>query len=180
VGQTMDHRLAPQLAEIEHALFQQSFDGVIVADDDANYVHANAAACKLFGTTYDELVGSRVYGFAPDASQEVVNAQWRAFIEEGEQYGIFDVHRPDGSVQRAAFRARANVIPGFHVSFMTPIETIDIPVHENGERILTICAWSKRVKFGDRWASIEEFITTQLDLKISHGLSPQSAAKILP
>lgn len=175
----MDRRPS-RLVEIEHALFQQSFDGILIADDDAVYVHANSAACVLFGVPYAELVGSRVYGFAPDASQEVVSGQWRAFIDVGEQHGIFDVHRPDGTIQRVAFRARANVLPGLHVSFMTPIDAPDIQVYESGERILTLCAWSKRVRSGDRWASIEEFLTTHLNVKISHGISPQSAAKLLP
>ncbi len=169
-----------QLTDIEHALFQQAFDAVVVANDDAVYVHANPAACELFGMPYEKLIGSRVYGFKPDETHDVVQAQWHAFIDQGDQSGIFDIHRPDGKVQRAAFRAKAHVLPGLHASYMTPIATLDIPVLETGERFLTICAWSKRIKVGDRWISIEQFLTNQLSLKLSHGICPQSEEKFFP
>lgn len=176
----MDKTSRWPLTDIEHALFQQGFDGVLVANNDAVYVHANPAACELFGVPYEKLVGSRVYGFKPDETHEVVRAQWQAFIDQGDQTGIFDIHRPDGTVQRVAFRAKANVLPGWHVSFMSPVASLEIPALANGERFLTICAWSKRVQVGDRWIAIEQFLSEQLDLKISHGISPQSEEKFFP
>lgn len=174
---SMSKSFDARAVDIEHALFQQAFDAILVADDDAVYVHANPAACILFGVPYEQLIGSRVYGFKPDDTHELVRSQWQAFLEQGDQSGIFDIHRPDGSVQRAAFRAKANVLPGLHVSFLTPIATLEVPEFDNGERFLTICAWSKRIKMGDRWISIEQFLAHHLNVKLSHGICPQAEEK---
>jgi len=90
------------------------------------------------------------------------------------------VHRPDGTVQRAAFRAKANVLPQLHVSFMTPIASFDPPVQPSGRRLLTLCAWSKQVKLDEIWMPIEQFLYNHLEFEISHGISPRLAAKYFP
>lgn len=38
-----------------------------------------------------------------------------------------------------------------------------------------VCAWTKQIKVGDRWMTPDEFLSTQLHLKISHGMSPQAS-----
>ncbi len=37
--------------------------------------------------------------------------------------------------------------------------------------MLVICAWTHRVKSGEKWVSLEEFFTDQLGYAVSHGLS---------
>ena len=38
-----------------------------------------------------------------------------------------------------------------------------------------VCAWTKQIKVGDGWMTPDEFLTTQLHLKLSHGISPEAA-----
>lgn len=38
----------------------------------------------------------------------------------------------------------------------------------------TVCAWTKRIKVGDKWMSPDEFLSTQLHLQLSHGMSPEA------
>jgi hypothetical protein len=38
-----------------------------------------------------------------------------------------------------------------------------------------VCAWTKQIKVGDKWMSADEFLTTQLHLKLTHGMSPEGA-----
>jgi K+-sensing histidine kinase KdpD len=38
-----------------------------------------------------------------------------------------------------------------------------------------VCAWTKQIKVGDRWMTPDEFLTTQLHLKLTHGMSPEGA-----
>lgn len=43
---------------------------------------------------------------------------------------------------------------------------------------LVLCAWTHRVKQGDKWVSLEEFLDKGLGFQVSHGLSDPAAAKM--
>jgi hypothetical protein len=51
--------------------------------------------------------------------------------------------------------------------------TEEIRKLQNGLQI--VCAWTKRIKVGDKWMTPEEFLSTQLHLKLSHGMSPEAS-----
>lgn len=36
-----------------------------------------------------------------------------------------------------------------------------------------MCAWTKRIKVGDEWVTADEFLATKLQLKLTHGISPE-------
>ncbi len=36
-----------------------------------------------------------------------------------------------------------------------------------------VCAWTNRLKVGEKWMTPDEFLRTQLHLRLSHGLSPE-------
>jgi len=42
-----------------------------------------------------------------------------------------------------------------------------------------VCAWTKQIKVGDQWVTPDEFLRTQLHLKISHGMSPEGSQEFL-
>jgi hypothetical protein len=37
-----------------------------------------------------------------------------------------------------------------------------------------VCAWTNRIKVGDRWMTPDEFLSTQLHLNLTHGISPEA------
>lgn len=43
------------------------------------------------------------------------------------------------------------------------------------ETFITICAWTKRVKYEGRWVPFEEFLEKRFRLKLSHGISEEAA-----
>jgi hypothetical protein len=51
--------------------------------------------------------------------------------------------------------------------------TEEIRKLQNGLQV--VCAWTKRIKVGEQWMTPDEFLTTQLHLKISHGMSPEAS-----
>jgi len=40
-----------------------------------------------------------------------------------------------------------------------------------------VCAWTQKIKVGDQWMTPDEFLSKQLHLKISHGMSPEASRK---
>jgi CHASE3 domain sensor protein len=46
------------------------------------------------------------------------------------------------------------------------------------EAIITVCAWTKRVKFNGAWVSFEEYLHARFHLRFTHGISEEAAAKL--
>jgi GAF domain-containing protein len=43
------------------------------------------------------------------------------------------------------------------------------------ERLVTVCAWSRKIQVDGRWVTFEEFLVDSLGLRITHGIDPESA-----
>lgn len=54
--------------------------------------------------------------------------------------------------------------------------TEEIRKLQNGLQV--VCAWTKRIKVGEQWMTPDEFLTTQLHLQISHGMSPEAGHEL--
>lgn len=51
--------------------------------------------------------------------------------------------------------------------------TEEIRKLQNGLQV--VCAWTKQIKVGEVWMTPDEFLSSQLHLKISHGMSPEAS-----
>ena len=47
-------------------------------------------------------------------------------------------------------------------------------LHHLQNQLLTVCAWTKRIRAGEEWQTIEDFLTTRLHLKVTHGISDEA------
>jgi PAS domain S-box-containing protein len=103
------------------ALFDSASDAILVADNHGRYIEANPAACELFGVTKDDLLGSKVENFAQPGTEPQTRLAWQAFLEQGEMEGEFQLHRPDGAVRELEFKAKANFLPGRHLSVLRDV-----------------------------------------------------------
>jgi two-component system cell cycle sensor histidine kinase/response regulator CckA len=101
------------------AVFDGAFEAMVISNDEGRYVDVNPAACEVFGRTHDELVGMRVG--AVSGTPEHAGTAWRSLLEEGAVRGPYDVVRPDGTVRETEFSARANVLPGRHISVLRDV-----------------------------------------------------------
>src|SRR5437763_679168 len=103
-------------------LFESLDLGVLIADDAAFYVDVNRAACQLFGRPSRDIVGHHLSEFVEGARAADVDAQWRAFLRDGTQTGVFSLLLPDGSPRVFEFHAHANLVSGPHCSIMRATE----------------------------------------------------------
>jgi PAS domain S-box-containing protein len=101
------------------AVFDGAFEAMVISNDEGRYVDVNPAACEVFGRTHDELVGMRVG--AVSGTPEKAGTAWRSLLEEGAVRGPYEVVRPDGTVRETEFSARANVLPGRHISVLRDV-----------------------------------------------------------
>ena len=47
------------------------------------------------------------------------------------------------------------------------------------EGLLTVCAWTKRIKHDGRWMSMDEFLSDYLHLQLTHGISDEGMKRAL-
>lgn len=47
------------------------------------------------------------------------------------------------------------------------------------QEIVTICAWSGKIKFNDEWVKLEEYLRGKFNLNVTHGASPDVAERLL-
>ncbi|WP_436927679.1 PAS domain S-box protein [Halosimplex amylolyticum] len=110
------------LAESERkfrAVFEEAFDGMLIADDDAEYVDVNQAAADLFGLSEEELRGRSIAEFAPE-DYDFEDA-WQEFQESDHDRGLFPLVRADGERRTVEFAATPNIIPGRHLSVLRDV-----------------------------------------------------------
>jgi PAS domain S-box-containing protein len=110
-----------QSEERYRALFDRVLDPVLLADDAGVYVDANPAACELIGLPREGVVGRRIVDFTPPDAGVHAKQAWAAFLRSGEQSGEFVLRRPDGTDLVLEYRAKANVLPGLHLSALRDV-----------------------------------------------------------
>src|SRR5215217_1209580 len=103
------------------ALFENTPDPILIANDAGEYVGANEAACDLFGASLDELLGARVDDFVEPAERHQTRLAWQSFLEQGEQEGEFPLYRHDGEMRNLEFKAKAGFLPGRHLSVLRDV-----------------------------------------------------------
>jgi PAS domain S-box-containing protein len=103
------------------ALFRNTQDALLIADDNGRFLDANPAACALTGWSYEELLSRSVLDITPLGEHEQERDLWRDFLENGEQRGEFTLRRKDGSTVDAEYVAVANIVRGIHLSTLRDI-----------------------------------------------------------
>ena len=160
--------------QLYRALLDHLDVAVLVADDSATYVDANASACALLGLPRDAIVGHGLWEFVVDGTREAVLLQWKAFLRDGAQSGVFPMKVERDREVLVQFHATANVVQGLHCSFLSPTSPLSSAPPSGDERFLVVCAWTHRVKWEGRWVSLEEYLQRAHGVSVSHGMCPDA------
>lgn len=101
------------------AIFDTALDAMVLADDEGRYVDVNSAACTLFGRTYDELLtlSTADVSLEPDPERRA----WKAFLDAGSGSRDTTIIRKDGTHRETEGTAKANVLPGRHLSILRDV-----------------------------------------------------------
>jgi PAS domain-containing protein len=89
----------------------------LVADDDRRYTALNRKAAEALGVAREDIVGRRIDEFFVIASDIAVTTAWDEFIPASVQLGICELISTGA---RFRYRARANFLPGLHISWLRP------------------------------------------------------------
>lgn len=104
----------------------ESMISVLVADDDARYVEANAAACALSGYSREELLAMTIWDLTPEQHVPRDRRLWDRFKRDGRFEGSYRIRRRTGETVTIRCAASANVSPGLHVSALAPARLLEV------------------------------------------------------
>jgi PAS domain S-box-containing protein len=111
----------PDRAERLRAVFEQSRNAMLIADDERRYRDVNHAACRLLDAPRGWILKRRIDDLTPPELRTGVDAMWKAFIAEGSQAGDFELLLPAGRRRTVEYSATANILPGMHLSILLPL-----------------------------------------------------------
>lgn len=105
-----EHEKYIQQQERYKVSFEQSFDAMIVADDEGRFIEVNQSACELFGLKREELIGRSVDEFTPEEYDFGVPSQRvdDAVINKG----TLEFVRDDGQKRMIEYVSTADVASG--------------------------------------------------------------------
>ncbi|MFB6179973.1 MAG: PAS domain S-box protein [Halorientalis sp.] len=101
------------------AIFEDSLDAMVIADDSGTYLSVNDAACELFGLSESALIGRNVSEFAPPEYD--IEAAWAEFQSTPGDSGLFPLQRPDGTRRIVEYEATRDIVPGEHLSILRDV-----------------------------------------------------------
>lgn len=116
--------LAPDAPKRE-AILQRLLDplafAAFVANNEGRYVVTNRAAARLTQYSHEELQALSVWDLTRPQTAPDADILWRAFLQQREQTGEYELLLRDGTCATMLYVARAHVLPGLHLSLMAPI-----------------------------------------------------------
>ncbi|MEQ9669626.1 PAS domain S-box protein [Coleofasciculus sp. G2-EDA-02] len=101
------------------SIFEGALDAITIADDQGRYIEANPAACQLFGLPVNELLGKRIAEFMEPGFD--FEAAWCLFQQQQRFTGEVRILKPNGTMRDVEYTAKANFLPGQHLSIWRDI-----------------------------------------------------------
>jgi PAS domain S-box-containing protein len=121
------------------AVFEGALDAMVIADDEGRYVDANPAACSLFGLPREQLLDKSVRDFIEPGFD--LESAWSDYRRAGAGQGLLRLIRPDGVAIEVEYAAKADVLPGRHLSSLRDVTErvrVEEALRESERKVITI------------------------------------------
>jgi len=117
--------------------------------------------------------------FLTGAGRDTINQTRNALFRMREQQANLLRERQQNAEARFLFDQTASLIlVGITAIALIAIAAVVLRL-EHMRQIVTICAWTGQVKFGDEWIRLEDYLKRRFGISVSHGLSKEAADKMI-
>jgi CHASE3 domain sensor protein len=117
--------------------------------------------------------------FLTDAGRDTMNQIRSALFRMREQQTDLLLARQQNAEARFLFDQTASLIlVGITAIALIAIVAVVLRL-ERMRQIVTVCAWTGQVKFGDEWIRLEDYLKRRFGVSVSHGLSKEAAEKMI-
>ncbi len=115
---THDHTL-----DIYRNILENTFDAILLVDDEFRYIDANPSACALLGYSRTELMNKKVGDLTPQRNLEMGKKIWMDFLKKGNQKGEYILLKKDLKEINVEYHAVANIQSGIHLFIINDVTT---------------------------------------------------------
>jgi len=183
--------VAPPAPDLHVELFEHALDAALVTRPDGAILHANPAACALFGYSPEEF---RALGRAAvvDPTDPRLAAGLKQRSQTGSFRGVITMvtkagRRFPGEVSSAVFRsADGEERTSMFIRDISEAQAREDALRASNEQLtqalaevkklqglLPICSYCKRIRDkNDYWQRLEAYITAHAAVQFSHGICP--------
>ncbi len=113
-------------SQVFKAVFEHTFDAVLLTDLDGNYVQSNQAALHLLGYGHKELRGLHARDLLVMKEEETFQHYWDELLKKGQLVGVISMLRKSGKTKVMKFKAFAEYFPGHHLFILSDITKEEI------------------------------------------------------
>ena len=103
------------------AIWDNTQDAMLIVNDEMQYVEVNPAACALYGVTREELLTRSMSDFVTPEKKDTVRTSLQKLVKQGQRNGHFQMRNADHTLREIEYSARANILPGLHLSVMRDV-----------------------------------------------------------
>ena len=114
-----------------HAIFENSINAILLANNLGEFIDANAAASEMSGYSLEELRSMNLGDVVDNNSDMTHTDDWNTFIAQGKMEGTVALKTKNGELKVLDFRAVADILPGIHLSVLS-----DITDHFESEQLI--------------------------------------------
>lgn len=202
----MGHPLLPVI--LFEAAFHSASIGMALVGLDGSWLRVNEAVCRIVGYTQEELLKLTFQDIThPDDLATDVALVEKLLHGEIARYELEKryLHKDGNIVWINLSAALAWTTGGHPWLFVSQIQDItarkeaELALRESllekeqlvnelraaqqeslalRQRLHTVCAWTKRIKYDGRWMPMDEFLSRYLHLQLSHGISEEAAESL--
>lgn len=115
---TPDHTL-----ELYRNIFENTFDAILLIDNEFRYIDANPSACALLGYSKAELIDKKLGDLTPKRNIEIGKKIWVDFLRKGNQKGEYILLKKDQKEINVEYHAVANIQPEIHLFIINDVTT---------------------------------------------------------
>jgi PAS domain S-box-containing protein len=103
------------------AIFENSLDWFLLADDSGRYIEVNPAACQGLGYSRDEFLRLSISDLTSVDSRPRFPEHMSRFLLAGTMSGEYTILCKDRTTREVEYRAVANILPGRHLSILRDV-----------------------------------------------------------
>ena len=153
--------------------------------EEANLAELQGLVTKRLGPNSEIVAAAKTNSagtmavFLTDAGRDTMNQIRNALFRMREQQTDLLLARQQNAEARFLFDQTASlVLVGITAIALIAIVAVVLRL-EHMRQIVTVCAWTGQVKFGDEWIRLEDYLKRRFGVSVSHGLSKEAAEKMI-
>ena len=192
----------------QHA-FEYAAIGMALVDPQGQFLKANRALCRLVGYTEAELLARTFQDITfPDDLELDLGFVQRLLRGEASDYQIekryihrhrhlvwvllsVSIVREEDGRPRLFVSQIQDITARKHAEFnlaaalaekaqlLAELQTSAAELQKLQHQMLTVCAWTKRIRYNGEWMNADEFLHKHLQLNLTHGVSEEAAQQIM-